>query len=551
MTYSVEITFKDETPASPDDPRLANYHVYRTKAGAYNFHHGNSTSPESEVVHLPAHHLKLVEDGVPLHEADLPYHCWNQEWSLRPGGLNIKRTPAQVVAGNFLPPFGDTGNTYGPPAGYVFKPPFDNAGMTKYMPTTGEKPDLGMVPDAAAQYMLGNGPGDMQAWCLAAGSDPYHFRDKSTGYLPHNLITKPANAYDLPGYQPGLYIWKGPRSADGYPGYGDGWGPQKAHWCDGTYLACVAYQDPILLKDLQEAANFCLCSSVDVINPQGIAIMTGEYRAIAHGLGVLFKAHYATLDAEANGWVEPEIHLPSSYFKQLLGVSRDYYMAALSNTTVSRFGVLIANLTTLGPWQHEYLMMDLALGILTGHSDWLPIFLNNLGNVIARTSGKSGWPPAYAAYYFNLIDPATGAPYANWLAIWDSYYASGETGLTAVQYAALKIDPLNGDVILGTAGYFVTTRAVLVFADYLEKKGLAPIRATFPDFDLCMANADRLFHKIGTTNPRVSIVSDPNAVPIALPPPDPISVPAPPLAVLPITVHGLLLRAQKILALIK
>jgi hypothetical protein len=74
------------------------------------------------------------------------------------------------------------------------------------------------------------------------------------------------------------------------------------------------------------------------------------------------------------------------------------------------------------------------------------------------------------------------------------------------QIAALKADPLNGGNAMMGHEYLMATRAVLVMAAYLEKKGLANVRATYPELDKCIANADRMVHSYGRTNLRDSVI---------------------------------------------
>ena len=53
--------------------------------------------------------------------------------------------------------------------------------------------------------------------------------------------------------------------------------------------------------------------------------------------------------------------------------------------------------------------------------------------------------------------------------------------------------------------YLMNTRAVLVTASVLDKKGLANVRATYPELDRCIANVDRMVRNYGSINPRASV----------------------------------------------
>jgi len=167
-------------------------------------------------------------------------------------------------------------------------------------------------------------------------------------------------------------------------------------------------------------------------------------------------------------------------------------------------------------------LMALAFGVLTGHTDWIPFYVWALGNVIARTNGTSGFPPGYGTpYYMNRVPwktDATGKPMPgefnmtatpfNWAQSADYCMTTDRDGspLRPEQIAVLKADPLNGGKAMTGIESMMCTRAVLIAAAYLEKKGLANIRATYPELDRCVANADRMVRNSGSVNPRVSLI---------------------------------------------
>jgi hypothetical protein len=49
------------------------------------------------------------------------------------------------------------------------------------------------------------------------------------------------------------------------------------------------------------------------------------------------------------------------------------------------------------------------------------------------------------------------------------------------------------------------TRAVLIMAAYLDKKGILGVRQTYPELDTCVANLNRMTRG-GVINPRISVV---------------------------------------------
>jgi hypothetical protein len=508
----------------PGGPQIPSYYVGFREDGRIVFHLGalgdlTKANAQPAPYHMGAHHVKIEKDGAVVFDADISAHWWNAEWTYRPAPIIAKRTPAQIVAANRMFAFGDTGARVGQTANHVFKGPMDSAGITIYMPTTGERPDIGLITDASASYMLTGNPGPMLAWAQAAGSCPMHFRDEKIG-KPIDLIKYPAaNSYSEP--RQGLpWLLAGPPNpkAPGYRQFGGGWVPQQAHYCEMSYLAHVATLDMGLLEDLQYSANFTVLTNGYVSNVRKIATIYGELRGIAWAFRNLFMAHAATQDAEAAGALPASCH-PSAYWKTLLDNQLAYYKRYMVDPNNQTFR-LVSGGNRFGPWQVDYMLMSLAFGVLTGHPDWAPFYVWALGNAIARSNGTSGYPPGWGgAYYLNTNEWVVGgdgksdqnrydpAKRLDWGGAF-LYQQNDPNGArpTASQIAALKDDPLNSGRAMVGNEYLMNTRAALVMASILDKKGLANVRATYPELDKCIANVDRMVRYYGSVKPRASVV---------------------------------------------
>ncbi|MEO8302292.1 MAG: hypothetical protein ABI608_10885 [Rhizomicrobium sp.] len=523
--FKVTVIWNGATYTYPQGPQIPSYYVGFRQDGRIVFHLGalgdlaKAAAAKPEPYHLGPHHVKIERGEAVVFDADIVGHWWNAEWTFRPSPIAAKRTPAQIVAANRMFPFGNTGAKVSPPANYVFKGPMDSAGITLYMPTTGERPDIGLITDASAFYMLGGKPDPMIAWAQAAGSCPMHFRDEQTG-KPIDLIRYPkANSYSEPK-QGSPWLMSGPPNpkAAGYRQFGGGWTPQQAHYCEMSYLAYVATLDAGFLEDLQYSANFTVLSDGYMSGGRNIATVYGELRGIAWAFRNLFMAHIATKDAEAAGTLPASCH-PSSYWKALLDNQLAYYKKYMTDPSNQTFR-LVSGGDRFGPWQADYMLTALAFGVLTGHSDWAPFYVWALGNAIARTNGTSGYPPGWGgAYYLNTREWMTRpdgtldqnqynpSQPLDWSTTF-LYQTKDPNGArpTPAQIDALKSDPLNGGKSMVGAEYLMTTRAVLVMAAYLEKNGLANVRAAYPDLDKCVANVERMVRNNGAANPRTSVI---------------------------------------------
>lgn len=505
----VSITLDGTTYSYPDGPKIPSYYVGFRQDGRIVFHLGalgnlSGASPQPKPYHLPAHHVRIERGGEVLLDSTIPRHWWNAQWTYRPKPLEVVKKPAQIVAERRMFAFGNTGAKVEKQPRRVPYTIMGSSDIVVGMPTTGERPDIGLVTDNSGYFMLGASPDPMIDWAQCAGSCPMHFRDEATG-RPIDLMKYPAaNAYDVPGLQGTPFLLKGPPNPrlPEYTSYGGSWTPQQAHYCEMSYVAYLATGDLGFLEDLQFSANFILLDDGALSKRFGKATPHGEYRGVAWAFRNLFMAHVATADAEAAGRLPASCH-PSSYFKFLLDNALAYYRNAITNPARQTFRLVVEVDRMFAPWQVDYMLTALAFGVLTGHSDWTPLYLWALGNAIARTDAASGYPPGYGGAYY--LDPAQ----PNWHAAFLAGVArfDGAEPPPPDRVAALNADPYNGGIPMRGLEYLMTTRAVLVMADYLDKNGLAAVRKTYPNFDLCLKTIDRMFLATGKVNPRVSVIS--------------------------------------------
>jgi hypothetical protein len=514
----VSIVLDGATYNYPDGSKIPSYYVLFRRDGRIVFHLGalgnlSGDSPSPKPYHLPSHQVRIERDGKMVLNETLPAHWWNAQWTYRPKPLAVVKAPAQIVTARRMFPYGRTGASLSRPGPRVPYRLMGSSNIVIGMPMTGERPDIGLITDNSGYFMLGDSPDPMIDWALSAGSCPMHFRDEATG-KPIDLIKYPsANANDLPGLAGSPFLPKGPPNTNpkvaNYSQWGGGWVPQQAHYCEMSYVAYLATEDPGFLEDLQFSANFTVLTDAAKSMRLRKATPSGEYRGVAWAFRNLFMVHAATLDAEAAGRL-PEACHPSSYFKTLLDNALAWYSRSMTDPTRQTFRI-VSDLVSAGnpsipvfaPWQIDYMLQALAFGVLTGHSDWTPLYLWALGNAVARSDAASGYPPGWGgAYYLDATKPS-----------WQSTFLSGVPGLggaeppSADQVADLKADPYHGGMPIKGAETVMITRAVLVMADYLDKKGLAGVRQAYPNFDNCLKNMNRMFSNYGKVNARVSVVA--------------------------------------------
>lgn len=513
LNSKVTITVGGATYSYPNGPAIPAYYVGFRDDGRIVFHLGalGLAGPSAAVkpYHLGPHHVRIERDGLAVFDEAVRVHWWNSEWTFRPGPIAVTKTPAQIFAANRMFPFGDMGCKY---VTVTAKPYtiMSSSSVTPYMPTTGERGDIGLITDWSAWYLLTGNAGPMLEIARAAESFPLYYRDETTR-KPVDLIKYPkANCYDEPG-QGWPWFDRYPRDAGNNNIVGDGMVPQQAHFCEMSYVAHLATGDLGFLEDLQYAANFCLlCDAVK--STKTAAIISGELRGIAWALRELFMASAATQDAEARGPLPQGLH-PSSYFKRLLDNSLAYYSPIMNNPNAQVFRVFVG-LGKFSIQQMAYMLNVLAFGVLTGHSNWTPFYLWCLGNAVALTSGKSGYPPGFGTPVWacqNKNNNGNSPHFTSWAELYDDIFTTTEPetrnpNFTQAVYDKLKADPLNGGVSFNDPTRAMTTRMNLVVADYLDKKGLARVRAVYPELDTCIVNSDRMIRSYGSVDPRASVI---------------------------------------------
>lgn len=505
MSYKVTLTIGGQDFVYPSGPAHEYYFVTPFKDGSISFHFGVlGNLPQDQDPHQPydldAYVAKIEIDGALVATVNVPAHWWNARWTYYPNPIQTVKSPAQLVAARRMFPFGNTGSSPPPPPNTPACTLMGSSSVTIYMPTTGERPDIGNSTDNSGYYMLGFSGNGMVQWALAGTTCPMHFRDQNTG-RPVDLLKYPgANSYDQPQKQGAPWFAKGKLQPNGYTEFGGGWTPQQAHYCEMSYAAYQATRNPAFLEDLQYSANFTILCDASRSGQTGKPTVSGELRGIAWAFRNLFMAHAATLDAEAAGELPDSCHT-SSYWKQLLDIQLAYYSQYMADPANQYYRLVPGPWTTFGPWQVDYMLTALAFGVLTGHADWAPFYVWALKNVIDRTNNtpwqSGGFPPGWGTPYYVDAKPT-----------WYDAFVTGNIDVhpSQAQIDALKLDPLNGGKAMQGQEYLMTTRAALVMADYLDKNGLANVRAAYP-LDTCLQICTTMNKNYGAMNPRVAVIS--------------------------------------------
>jgi hypothetical protein len=306
--------------------------------------------------------------------------------------------------------------------------PLGSALLNQYMPTTGNRPDIGPETAWTAEYLASQSADAakiMYANADAAGGVPWHLvgTDDEVLRIDENPLLRISDRSNS------LPVTFNPAPS--------GWTMDVAHEPSLTFVPYLLSGSHYYLDELQAQANYVVASQ----NPDyrdgaaGILSDHNEVRAIAWGLRELANAAYITPDADAL----------KGYFTTLLSNNLDHFMTEYVNGAKGDaqgqlegwIQGVYGNANMMAPWQQDYVATTLAL-IAGRGDDQAATILGWMDNFIAGrfTNDANGFDPLHGATYnLQTLDPATGQPFTTWAEVYDATFGSAPaTTLDASAY---------------------------------------------------------------------------------------------------------------------
>ncbi len=227
-----------------------------------------------------------------------------------------------------------------------------------YMPTTGGRVDIGLLPAWAALYLLSMDPraaevtlgtGDL------AGSWPIHYRDRRTGnpvaiadYPYMTLMGHPGDTIDpATGKSQAFPACAAPGACD------NPFSPDIAHQPNFAYLPYLLTGDQYYLDELLFWASY----NVFALNPN----YRGAAKGLMHGEQVRGQAWALRTLGEA-AYIAPDAHRMKRQFVAIVGNNLDWYNKTYTdNPAANRLHVVVngyalsyKDATALAPWQDDF-----------------------------------------------------------------------------------------------------------------------------------------------------------------------------------------------------
>lgn len=510
MSYSATLTIAGNVYNYPAGPTYPGVSVEFLTDDVI-VHNGLCAPPTGVTpTHLVQHTCQLFKDGTAITPVvQVPFLEWNSEYGfdLNPDPTPAF-TPAQLIAKRLALPIGPIATGKAPAfTKRTYTGPGSLAGVTAYMGQTGERDDIGLFYENSAEYFFNNNPANLLAFARGLRPFDVFVRDESTGKPIDKIKYPKASTYPGSQGQPGPgqpgYIAPSPAPPNPVPTNWASW--DWGHVPEAAYLAFCLTGKLRYLRILQYYANESTLWSIfkPFAVPFAPTTPIGQTRGVAWCPRNVLFARRATELAEELGLNISEYGLmPSSYFKQQcdlnLRLFREFYMADPA-IQVHRFWPLSAYPS---PWQQDYLGIVLGMWAYMYPGEIDDLYLWDLGNLMPRVDGKSGFPPCInSTYRLNCgpnfpanaapnpftckpsdFDPDWGATYARLKA--GTNYAVGEVHLTAADFALADADQYNKDQWTAPdLFYHFHVHARLAIALFLDTQGTlaGKVSAAWPE----------------------------------------------------------------------
>ncbi len=375
-------------------------------------------------------------------------------WNGTAPEVNVKHNTAYLIASRALPNydqtlsipesvFADLNKRF---SGAVTEPMATGLAQP-YMPTTGGRDDIGMLPQWAAVYLLSM---DRRARDVTlgtaelAGSYSSHYRDKNTGqpislidYPYMTLLGTPGDTYNPATKKQEIFPACASSTACKSP-----YTPDVSHQPAFAYLPYMLTGDHFFLEELQ----FWGMYNVFTANPYYRDLSKGllkpeQVRGQAWALRTLAEAAYIT----------PDNDRLKEHFNRILDSNLDWYNAEYSNNPkanklgalVNGYAVAYTNNRGIAPWMDDFFTAAVGHAHELGFTKATPLLKYKTSFPIQRMVGQGTCYINGAMYSMLVRDSETSPFYSN---IGQAFKASNE-----LEYGSAYANLQCGSAAMGAA----------------------------------------------------------------------------------------------------
>ena len=285
--------------------------------------------------------------------------------------------------------------------------PLSDAGLTKYEPTTGGRPEIGPTTVANAIWLITQSP-TAAVYAISqadtAGAVPWHMFNLQTG----NFLT----TQDIPN------IWTDGRGGPHSGTIGltqqvdaaNGWRADSPHEPDLAYIPFLMTGSRYYLDQLNAMATW----NETAFWPASVARNEGQGIVVGAGAQVRGSA-WALRSLDEAAYINPDDSAMQAYFTKMVANNMSYLVNAIPAWTASEgeaYGYIpgvYGNNGNTAPWEQDFFVTTVGLMARQGNADavtvlnWLSHFTT--GRFLSADKGFS--PRDGIAYSMGIYDPKT------------------------------------------------------------------------------------------------------------------------------------------------
>jgi len=348
-----------------------------------------------------------------------------------------------------------------------------NGSLTRYMPTTGGRPEIAPYPAWTVRYLLTMDP-DAKALVLAngdlAGSWPIHMRSSKTARVL-TIDERPKFWADSRGTD--RPVWKPDRAAP--RGQDKPLSPDSAHQPSLAYVPYLATGERYYLDEAQLWAGWCLLATFDAPREGARGLLRGQIRGDAWSLRNVADAAWISPDGDPIGaYLDEKVRNNIAWrIEKMYGPPACNKLGWWGIRTVGDARIQNAanpNWMVIAPWEHDYLMWSLHHLVELGYADAGKVRDFLLRWRVGTLTNEPDFDPLLAAPYRMAVgergeDPGKKVTfYEDWKTVGaENRRLIGKGGLP--NYGGSYAYSARGAVICGIDGGFPKARDALKALD--------------------------------------------------------------------------------------
>ena len=334
-----------------------------------------------------------------LAKIDVPYHWWWARWRWQSSARPVVRKAAALVSRGLVPPYVENAQIPIRPfrREFSYEKPMDMAGLAFDWATTGDRPEIGPMTEAQADYVIYGSSSSLQtliAQAEACATAPIHWRDEKTGAFLDFQQYASASINPNDGHP---LIPSPPPPRDNGKQDRRFFRAESSHTPGLAYLPFLLTDDPYYLEELEALGALAIGFSAffrDQYHLPGLA-SPHQTRSFAWSMRSLFQL----------GVVSPEHPprwlLPKSYWRKCVADSRAFMQLYMNSPArIHRYFRVFPVTAKVGGWQESFVSFILGWGVRMGYSEWRDAYEWFVAGQLAQCNGRSGWNRQWPTPYY-------------------------------------------------------------------------------------------------------------------------------------------------------